>query len=172
MADIASHAGLSKGSIYLYFKDKNAVLKALIETLAGPQVDVASALFSATAGPVAPQITAFLLALGTRIETTRVSELVKILISEARAHPEIGQFFLQHILTRALPLLQSAIARGVESGEFRPVDPALVAKCVMGPMILSAVWKTVLHPLGAEALDARALARQHADLIVNGLAAS
>ena len=68
--------------------------------------------------------------------------------------------------TRAMAQL---IARGIESGEFRRVDPMLTVRSFIGPMLLSIIWKTVFEPIGAEKLDARALARHHADLMLHGL---
>ena len=63
----------------------------------------------------------------------------------------------------------SLIARGVESGEFRPVDPMLTVRSLIGPMLLSIIWKTVFEPIGAEKLDVKALARHHADLMLHAL---
>ena len=57
----------------------------------------------------------------------------------------------------------------VDVGEFRQVDPMLTVRSLVGPMVLSIIWKTVFEPIGAEVLDVRALARHHADLMLHAL---
>lgn len=172
LEDVAKRAGLSKAAIYLYFADKSAVLKGIIEAFVTANIAQIEAVAATHKGPIAPLLRDILLLLGNRIQTTRLPDLLKIVISEARAHPEVGRLYIDNVLSIALPLLTSLIARGVASGEFRAVDPELTAKCFVGPMVLAGVWRGVFQPIGAPPLDAEALARQHADLILTSLLAS
>ena len=169
LEDIASRAGLSKAAIYLYFNDKMSLLKALVQQTAGANIDFAGDLVASHTGPVAPVLGQILTMIGERLTTTRLPGLMKLVISESRAHPEIGRFYLQEVIGRALPLFQSLIARGIASGEFRNVDPRLAVKCMVGPMLLGAMWKSVFEPIGAEPLDLQALAAQQTDFIVRAL---
>ena len=95
--------------------------------------------------------------------------IAKIVIAESRAFPEIGRFYLKEVIGRGVPLFEGLIARGVESGEFRAVDPMLTVRSLIGPMLLGVLWKTVLEPIGADKLDVRALARHHTDLMLHAL---
>jgi AcrR family transcriptional regulator len=169
LEDVASRAGLSKASIYLYFNDKTALLKAIVETVASSNLAAAGNLVAGQQGPVAPLLQQLLGFMAGRIRDTRLPDLIKLIISESRAHPEIGRFYLEHVIGKALPLFESLIVRGVASGEFRPVDPRLTVKCLIGPMLLGAIWKSVFEPIGAEALDIEALARHQGELIVRAL---
>jgi AcrR family transcriptional regulator len=172
LEDVASRAGLSKAAIYLYFNDKTSLLKAVVETVAIPNLAAAGALVAAHKGPVAPLLQQLLGFLASRMRDTRLPDLIKLVIGESRAHPEIGRFYLEHVIGKALPLFEQLIARGIASGEFRAVDPRLTVKCLIGPMLLGAIWKSVFEPIGAETLDIEALARQHGDLIVTALRAA
>jgi len=167
--DVASRAGLSKAAIYLYFKDKTALLKALVEDMVGANITLAGDLIEHHRGPVAPVIGQLFAILADRMTTTRLPDLIKLVISESRAHPEIGRFYLENVIGKALPLFQSLIERGMATGEFRPVEPRHTVKCMLGPMLLSAVWKSVFEPLGAEPLDIRGLAAQQADFVIRAL---
>ena len=169
LEDIASRAGLSKAAIYLYFKDKISLLQALVQATAGPNLALVAAMIAAHQGPVAPLLRQILGVMADRMSETRLPDLIKLVISESRAHPEIGRFYLENVIGKALPMLQSLIERGIASGEFRAVDPRLTVKCLIGPMLLGALWKSVFQPIGAEPLDIEALARQHADFIVRAL---
>jgi AcrR family transcriptional regulator len=169
LEDVASRAGLSKAAIYLYFKDKTSLLTALVQAMAGANIDLASSMVAQHQGPVAPLLRQLLGFMAGRIDQSRMPDLMKLVISESRAHPEIGRFYLDNVIGKGLPLFQSIIERGVASGEFRKVDPRLTVKCLVGPMVLAAIWKSAFEPIGAEPIDIAALAAHHADLIIRAL---
>ena len=169
LEDVAKRAGLSKAAIYLYFEDKFALLKGIVGELAAANIGAVMQQAAAHEGPVAPLLRQLLLFIGNRVQHSRLPDLIKLVVSESRAHPEIGRLYIDNVLSKALPLVQSVIERGIASGEFKPVDASLAVKCIAGPMVLAAIWRSVFEPIGAEPLDAEALARQHADLIINAL---
>lgn len=169
LEDVASRAGLSKAAIYLYFKDKVSLLSALVQATVGTNLALAGAMIGGHEGPVAPLIRQLLSVLSGRMVHTRLPDLIKLVISESRAHPEIGRYYLENVIGKALPMFQSLIERGIATGEFRAVDPVLTVRCIVGPMVMGAIWKSVFEPLGAEPLDIEALARQQADLIIRAL---
>jgi hypothetical protein len=107
--------------------------------------------------------------MASRVEQTPLASIAKLVIAESRAFPEIGRFYLKEVIGRGIPLFEGLIARGVAAGEFRKVDPMLTVRSLVGPMVLSIIWKTVFEPIGAEKLDVRALARHHADLMLHAL---
>lgn len=169
MDDVAALAGLSKAGVYLYFKDKTALLKALVEEMAGANVAVARNIVEAHQGPVSPLVATILAFLATQIRHTRFPEIIKIVIAESRAHPDVGRLYLDSVVGQGLPLFEGLIRRGIASGEFRAVDPAFAARAMIGPMLLAIIWKTVFEPIGAEALDIEAYAAQHADIFLKGM---
>jgi hypothetical protein len=118
---------------------------------------------------VAPLLRQLLQIFGNRVQHSRLPDLIKLVISESRAHPEIGRLYIDNVLSKALPMVQGLIERGIASGEFRPVDASLTVKCIAGPMVLAAIWRGVFEPIGADPIDAEALANQHADLIIASL---
>jgi AcrR family transcriptional regulator len=169
LEDVASRAGLSKAAIYLYFKDKTTLLTALVQAMVGANISLAAELIEHHEGPVAPLLRQILGVLAGRLTDTRLPHLIKLIISESRAYPEIGRFYLDNVIGRALPIFRALIARGIASGEFRAVDPDLTVKCLVAPMLLGALWKSVFEPIGAEPMNVADLAGLHADLIIKGL---
>ena len=170
MEDVAKRAGLSKAGIYLYFEDKMALLKALVAEMAGANITVARGIVEQHEGPVAPLLASIISFLARQLRDTRFPELLKVVLSESRAHPDIGRLYLDSVIAQGLPLFEGLIRRGIASGEFRAVDAAHAVKTLIAPMLLAAIWKSVLEPLGADALDIEAYAAQHMDICLKGLA--
>ena len=169
MDDVAKRAGLSKGAIYLYFPDKLSLLQALVQETAGDMIGTAALMMAAHDGPVTQLLPVLLHFLAEKLDTTDLAKVIKLVLAEGRAHPDIGKAYLDNVIGRAFPLLESLIARGIASGEFRNVDPAMTVRSFIAPMLLAALWKTTFEPLGGAALSARALAAHHADLILQAL---
>lgn len=170
LEDVAERAGLSKAAIYLYFEDKTALFQGVVRQAVAANLGTVEAMLKAHRGPVADLLPRILEFMAGRIEQSPVAAVAKLVISESRAFPEIGQFYLREVIGRGLPLLEGLIIRGIEQGEFRKVDPAMTVRSIVGAMLLAGLWRTVFEPIGAEKLDIKALARHHADLMVRALA--
>jgi AcrR family transcriptional regulator len=167
--DVARRAGLSKAAIYLYFSDKTALFKGVVQHAITSNLGQVEAMLASHRGPVAPLLSRILEFMALRIETSPMASVAKLVISESRAFPEIGQYYLTEVIGRGLPLMERLIRRGIEQGEFREVDSFMTIRSLMGPMLLAMVWRTVFEPIGAEKLDVQALARHHADLMLHAL---
>lgn len=168
--DVAERAGLSKAAIYLYFADKTALFQGVIQQAVGRNLGMVEAMLAQHRGPVAVLIPGILEFMAGRIEDTPMAAVAKVVISESRAFPDIGRFYLKEVIGRGFPLLTGLIERGIAQGEFRKVDAAMTVRSLVGPMLLGGIWKTVFEPIGGEPLDVRALARHHADLMMHALA--
>lgn len=167
--DVAERAGLSKAAIYLYFADKTALFQGVIQQAVGRNLGMVEAMLAQHRGPVAVLIPGILEFMAGRIEDTPMAAVAKVVISESRAFPDIGRFYLKEVIGRGFPLLTTLIERGIAQGELRKVDAAMTVRSLVGPMLLGGIWKTVFEPIGGEPLDVRALARHHADLMLHAL---
>jgi AcrR family transcriptional regulator len=171
LEDVALRAGLSKAAIYLYFEDKTALFQGVVRQAIASNLGTVEAMLGNHRGAVADLLPRILEFMAGRIEHTPLAAVAKLVISESRAFPEIGRFYLKEVIGRGLPLLEGLIRRGIAQGEFRPVDPAMTVRSLVGAMLLAGIWRTVFEPLGGEKLDVTALARHHADLMLRALKA-
>jgi AcrR family transcriptional regulator len=101
MEDVAARAGLSKAGVYLYFEDKMALLKALVGEMAAGNVGVARSIAEQHEGPVGPLLTGILTFMSRQMRETNLPELLKVVISESRAHPDIGRLYLDSVIRQA-----------------------------------------------------------------------
>lgn len=169
MEDVAARAGLSKAGVYLYFDDKMALLQALVKDTVLANLGTARLMASAHDGPVSDLLVAIMGFIGGRMADTRLPELIKVIVTEARAHPEIGHFYLDNVIRQGLPFFAGLIERGIASGEFRAVDPRHAVKSFVAPMLLAAIWRSVFEPLGAEAIEIDSYIRHNQDMLLRGL---
>ena len=169
--DVAERAGLSKAAIYLYFEDKTALFQGVVRQVIAVNLSPVEAMLKAHRGPISELLPRTLEFMAGRIEDTPMPAVAKLVISESRAFPAIGRFYLKEVIGRGFPLLEGLIRRGIAHGEFRPVDPGMTVRSIIGPMLLAVLWRTVFEPIGAEKLDVKVLARHHAGLMLRALAA-
>jgi AcrR family transcriptional regulator len=166
--DVAAKAGVTKGTIYLYYSNKEELFEAVVRTEVVPNLDRLQAVLaeSAPAGVLLERIFSFW---AKTVAPSPLSVIPKIVIAEAGNFPELARFFLEAVPHRMLRLIGSVIRRGIDSGEFRPVDVDHVVYCVIGPLIFSVLWQHSLGPHDDRPLDVQAVCRAHLDLVLHGL---
>jgi AcrR family transcriptional regulator len=171
LEDVASRAGISKGTLYLYFKSKEELFKAVVRETLLPNLARVEAMVGTFEGPTASLLERLLLTIAG-ILGSRIGTIPKLVIAEAGNFPELARFYLDEVVHRGLGLIGTILRRGIERGEFRPVDVDRTVFCVIAPMLIAALWKNSLEPYGkAPPLDVEALARVHLDLLLQGLKA-
>jgi AcrR family transcriptional regulator len=142
MDDIAERAGVTKGTIYLYFESKEAVFRGLVQESIGTTLGRLlgeAERFEGTAAELLPRI---LRGIGQFILHSDRVVLPKIILAEAGNFPALTEFYRREVIDKGLALLRSIIARGIESGEFRNVPPEHAAKLCFAPFLLAAFWRT------------------------------
>lgn len=171
MDDVARRAGVSKGTLYLYFPSKEELFKALIRTAIVPNIDRFAALaprFPGKAGDLLRQIVG---TVATIAQDKAIGAVPKVLIGEAGNFPDLARFYAEEVIGRALGIIAGVIDRGVASGEFRPVKGKDIAPLVVAPLLLMAVWRHTFEPVAPGLIDPRAVIADHLDTLLRGLAA-
>ena len=136
--EIAHRAGVSKGTIYLYFESKEELFKAVVNDV------IAAQLRSAHHGPSAQSASEALerALRGNWAFTThpRFDGWFRLLIAELPKHPDLLAFYNREVIDRAWAILESVIARGVASGEFRRIEPRLAVGLANSLVIMHRHW--------------------------------
>jgi AcrR family transcriptional regulator len=172
MEDIAARAGVSKGTIYLYYPSKEAVFEALVRANLLPVLERAEALLAEPGASPTEQLQRILGLIGQVIGNPRLVAIPRLVLAEAGNFPDLARFYRREVVGRGLGVIEALLRRGIEAGEFRPLDPVPTARLFMAPVILSALWQTTFAPIEEAPLPADAVLRQHAELFFRAIAAA
>lgn len=169
--EIARRAGVSKGTLYLYFKDKEDLFRAVVRDTVAPNIDTVRAMVEGVDLPFAEVIRMFLPRFAAITGQVRVGAVAKMVIGESRNFPELAKVWHDEVVSKALGMIAGLIERAQAKGEVRTGDPRLHAFTLMGPMMMGVLWRETLQPVGGSPLDLDALARQNAETVLAGLLA-
>lgn len=171
MEDIAVCAGAAKGTLYLYFPSKEAVFEALVRTLIVPNLDRAEALVAEHRGEVAPLLRQLIELLIAVVRDDRIVVLPRLLIGELYRFPALARFYRANVVDRGLGLIAGLHRQGIANGEFRPQDSAVVARLVVAPVLMMAIWRAVFAQTDPDPFDPAPVLRAHVETLLRGLAA-
>jgi AcrR family transcriptional regulator len=167
--DIAAKAGVSKGTVYLYFPSKEELFKAVVRESLLPNIARAETMLDDPAMPAAEQLRRLLEFMTGRLASSPIGIIPKLIVTEAGNFPDIARFYLDQVVHRGFALVGRVLTRGIERGEFRAVDVRHTTFCVIAPLLLTALWRHSLGRYEPEALDPDALWRTHIELLLQGL---
>jgi AcrR family transcriptional regulator len=167
--EIARRAGVSKGTLYLYFKDKEELFRAVVRDTVSPNIDHLRDAILAAELPFAQIVPLFLMRLPVVAASMPLGAVVKMVIGESGNFPELAKVWHDQVVSKALGTLVALIEKAQQRGEVRPGDPRLHAFTLMGPMLMGLIYREVLQPAGGAPIDLEALALQHAETVLAGL---
>lgn len=170
MDDIARRAGVTKGTIYLYFASKEDVFKALVRESIGQVLTANIDAARTFEGNSSDLIRTLFGAISNLILNSDRVVLPKIMIAEAGNFPELARFYREEVAERGLGLLTSIIERGIARGEFRQVRADHVARLCIAPILFVVLWRTSFERFDPTPFDHRAFIETHADVLLKGLA--
>ena len=144
--EVAARAGVSKGTLFLYFPSKEELFKAVVrENMSGRFAEWQEE-FETFEGSTADMVRYCMRVWWERIGATRASGITKLMISEARNFPELAAFYQQEVIRPGTELVRRILERGIARGEFRVIDVDYTVFGIVAPMIFLIMMK---HSLGA-----------------------
>ncbi|WP_342618300.1 TetR/AcrR family transcriptional regulator [Rhodoferax sp. GW822-FHT02A01] len=139
--EVAQRAGVSKGTLFLYFSSKAELFKAVVrENISGRFTEWGEEL-NTFEGSSEELLNYCMNSWWERVGATRASGLPKLMMSEAGNFPELVQFFQQEVVQPGNDLVKRILQRGVERGEFRAIDPDYSVFSVIAPLMFLNLWK-------------------------------
>lgn len=144
--EVAALAGVSKGTVFLYFGSKEELFKAVVrEAIVGNLKEFAGMIAAYEGSSSALMRTAMHL-WWERVGNNKASGIEKLVVGEIRNFPELGEFYRAEVIEPSIQLIYSVLERGVASGEFRPVHKFFTTESLVAPLIHLILWKHSMSP--------------------------
>ena len=170
LADVARHAGVTKGTLYLYFDSKEALFKAVVRETIVPVIAQGEALARSFAGSARELLEQLIREYWRLVGETSLAGIPKLMMAEAATFPELTRFYYEEVVSRGHRLMAGVIERGIKSGEFRSVDVMLAAKLAMSPLMHAVMARRAFAACMPEGFDVRAYLDTHIQLYLHGIA--
>ena len=171
--EVARAAGVSKGTLYLYYPSKEELFKAVVRHNLSSLIAEGMSLLEQHQGSSSELLVCLMTTWWERIGSTPAAGIHKVVLSEVRNFPELADFYSTEVIEPGEFLFSAVVRRGIDSGEFRPVPVREVAHALMAPMILLSLHRhsfgACQPPCASVAVDALALMHTHLDLALRGL---
>lgn len=145
LEDIARRAGIAKGTIYLYFPNKEALFREVVRRTVVDRIDQMAHNLDDDA-PAATQLDRCMAYWWNSLRAEPYRTVYRLVVSELHRFPDLVEFYSREVLTPGNRLIGGVIARGVARGEFRPVEPFSTARMLSALFITHTVWMGPNHP--------------------------
>lgn len=167
--DVAKAAGVSKGTLYLYFSSKEDLFKAVVRESIIPLIGEAEGMIGEFEGTSEELFRTMMTTWWQNMGMTKLSGLPKLMMAEAGNFPELARFYQEEVVNRGERLVATMLERGVQRGEIRSFDLEVDARLLIAPMMMMMMWK---HSAGVCMVEEHKLndyLERYIDLAMHGL---
>lgn len=165
--DVARRAGVSKGLLYLYFKTKEDLFKAVIRSFVSPKIDALTNTVENTELSAEEFLRGPFLTFARSVPNSPARILARLLISEGPKHPDLVGWYWENVVSRGLAVLRSIIRKGVDNGDFRQSALDDFPHILVAPVVFSMLWKILFDQ--HENLDTDRLIEEHLELVIRSI---
>jgi AcrR family transcriptional regulator len=161
--DVAARAGVAKGTLYLYFKDKQALFEELVRGAVTPIMDRVSAAALAPNMRAAQILELFFALFRTEVLGTNRKLLLRLIIAEGPRFPAVAAFYHREVVARGMALMRAVASEAVARGEFSSDAAARFPQLIVAPLLVAVIWDGLFAEI--EPLDVDGLLAAHRDLL-------
>ena len=160
--DVAKRADVAKGTIYLYFRDKESLFQELIRTMLAPLVGTIEAMGAADL-PMSVLAERIVDLFVREVYETRRKDVIRLMISEGRRFPKLAEFYYREVLSRIIAAMRAILGRAAARGEV-PQGLADFPQIIAAPGLVAVIWSGLFERY--EPLDVRAMMKAHVDMLL------
>jgi len=170
--DVAKYAGVTKGTMYLYFENKEALFKAMVRDRVVSHIAATEEMVEHFEGSARDMFQLLMERWWARVVEGPMSGLAKLVMSEVATFPDLARFYHEEVVTRSFKLFEHALRLGMARGEFRRVDPNMAVRLTLAPMLMAALWQyTFARYVDGAEIEPRRFFEAHVDMMLAGLTA-
>ncbi|MCH7807145.1 MAG: TetR/AcrR family transcriptional regulator [Proteobacteria bacterium] len=171
LEDVAARAGVAKGTLYLYFDNKEELFKRVVENTLILNIAPIEAKLEQHHGPVLPLLESVFGHIGEMLSNSRIGTFPKIILAEANNFPELARYYCDNVILRIQGFFTKIIEKGIATGEFRKVDPEASARILMAPFLMLALINQTPVIRDGIGMDPKAHIKAARDILISGLRA-
>ena len=161
--EVAQRAGISKGLLYLYFRTKEDLFKAVVRSVVVSRVQALIDTAEHTELPSEDFLRGPMLSFMQGVPGSRVAVVIQLLLAEGGRHPDLVDFYFENVVDRGMKAVRHFVERGVERGEFRQSTVTDMPHLFFAPVMLSMIWKLLFTK---RSLDTDKLIETQLDMII------
>jgi AcrR family transcriptional regulator len=169
--DIARRAGVSKGTVYLYFPSKEEILEALVRRAVVPIASDALETAASFSGDPRIVIGTVMRLLANRLAEPGLLAIPKLIMREMTHLPQLAVMYRREVLDRMMPVVEGLVRRGIAEGYLKSVDPELTIRSIVGPVMLHLLLAELFSVTPADGLALERLIDNHLAILFEGLSA-
>ena len=143
--DVAKRAGVSKGLLYLYFKTKEELFKAVIHSVVVPRIEALAATVDSSEMSAEDFLRGPFLDFVKTLPGSPISTLVRLMIAEGPKHPDLLKYYWENVVSRGLAAITVLLERGVQNGEFRRSVVNDLPHLFVMPVMFSVIFKLLFE---------------------------
>jgi len=167
--DVARRAGVAKGTIYLHFRDKEALFQDLVRSVLSPLVGMLETI-AQTDAPLRSLAERIVEVFVSEIYGTRRKDVIRLIITEGPRFPKLAEFYYREVLSRVIQAMRGLLRHAFERGELESEAILRFPQLLVAPGLVAIIWSGLFDRF--EPLDVRALLRAHIDLLFGERAAT
>lgn len=169
LEDVAARAGVSKGTLYLYFENKEELFKAVVRENIVARISQSADEALHFDGSSAELLRRLITTWWKEYGSSTAGGISKLMMAESGNFPEIARFFLDEVIEPWHRMLAAVIQRGAQRGEFRTIKPEMFARVVTGPLVMLSLWKHSFGVCSQQPIDANEYLATHLDIVLSAL---
>jgi AcrR family transcriptional regulator len=169
LEDVASRAGVSKGTLYLYFTNKEELFKAVVRENVVPVLGQAEEIVDHFEGHSSDLFREIAMGWWERIGNTKLSGITKLMVAESANFPEVTQFYHDEVILRANAMIGRMLERGIRRGEIRQIDVRQAVNVVCAPIVMLMLWKHTFSACSPEQISPDEYLKNFIDLFLRGV---
>lgn len=167
--DVASRAGVSKGTLYLYYESKEELFKAVIRGGLVPAIERGERLVEEHTGTMAELLEKILFGWWQQVGTSQIGGIPKLMFAEAKNFPDLAQFYYQEVISRGYRLVKRLLEEGFARKEFDEVDPEYGTRLLLAPLVFLLLWRHSFDICESQHLDPDKYLSTHLRIALHGL---
>lgn len=167
--DIAKNAGVSKGTLYLYFSSKEELFKTVVRENVVPMIGQAEEIVEQFTGNSADLFREIIMGWWQAVGNTHLSGLSKLMIAEASNFPELAQFYNEEVIARSDAMVVRMLERGIKRGEIRPMNLEMAPRILIAPIIMQMISRHSANACSVQDHELGPYIDSYLELVLNGI---